>query len=63
VIAMMDELLVPEVGTPTDVAELARFLLSADSRYITGQVIACDGGLLVHQPQVFNRPRGRGVTD
>ena len=33
------------VGTPSDAAAAARFLLSADSGWITGQVIGLDGGL------------------
>lgn len=33
------------VGDVADVANLVRFLLSDSSRYITGQVIAIDGGL------------------
>jgi 3-oxoacyl-[acyl-carrier protein] reductase len=32
------------VGTPEDVANLALFLATDDSSYITGQVIACCGG-------------------
>ena len=33
-----------DVGQPEDVAMLARFLLSEESRWITGQAIAVDGG-------------------
>lgn len=32
-------------GEPEDIASLAAFLASDDARYITGQVIACDGGM------------------
>jgi 7-alpha-hydroxysteroid dehydrogenase len=32
------------VGTPEDVANVARFLLSDESRWITGQTLAVDGG-------------------
>jgi NAD(P)-dependent dehydrogenase (short-subunit alcohol dehydrogenase family) len=32
------------VGEPEDVANLARFLLSDESRWITGVAIAVDGG-------------------
>lgn len=31
-------------GTPEDIAKLARFLVSPDAAYITGQVINCNGG-------------------
>lgn len=34
----------PEPGTPGDVAPLAVFLCGAGARYITGQIIAVDGG-------------------
>ncbi|MCW1958413.1 MAG: SDR family oxidoreductase [Mycobacterium sp.] len=33
------------VGTPSDAAALAKFLLSADSGWITGQVLGLDGGM------------------
>jgi len=33
------------IGTPEDIAKVAVFLASADSAYITGQVITVDGGL------------------
>ncbi len=35
------------VGEPEDVADVALFLASEGARYITGQVIVVDGGLLV----------------
>jgi len=33
-----------DIGQPEDVAELARFLIGAESRWITGQCINVDGG-------------------
>ncbi len=33
-----------DVGRPEDVAQLARFLVGPESRWITGQVIGVDGG-------------------
>lgn len=35
----------PRLGTPQDIAPLAVFLSSAGSDYVTGQVIAVDGGV------------------
>jgi len=34
------------LGTPRDVAETVAFLASDEARYITGQVLSVDGGLL-----------------
>ncbi len=36
-----------QLGSPEDVANLALFLASEDSSYITGQVISIDGGLSI----------------
>lgn len=38
-------ILLGRAGTPNDIANLALFLASEDSSFITGQVITCDGGL------------------
>lgn len=35
------------LGTPEDIADVATFLASDGARYITGQVLVVDGGLLV----------------
>jgi NAD(P)-dependent dehydrogenase (short-subunit alcohol dehydrogenase family) len=40
--------LTPYVGEPEDVANLVVFLASEESRYITGQMIAIDGGMSAH---------------
>jgi NAD(P)-dependent dehydrogenase (short-subunit alcohol dehydrogenase family) len=49
---MLDRLgratLTPYVGAPEDVAHLVVFLASDESRYITGQMIAIDGGMSAH---------------
>ncbi len=40
--------LTPYLGQPEDIANLVVFLASDESRYITGQMIAIDGGMSVH---------------
>ena len=40
--------LTPYLGQPDDIAHLVVFLASEDSRYITGQMIAIDGGMSAH---------------
>lgn len=39
--------LLPYIGEPEDIANLVSFLASDESKYITGQEINCDGGVLV----------------
>lgn len=43
--ALLSQVPAGKPGTPEDIAKLAGFLASADSSYITGQVIAIDGGM------------------
>ena len=40
--------LTPYLGEPDDIANLVVFLASDESRYITGQMIAIDGGMSAH---------------
>jgi NAD(P)-dependent dehydrogenase (short-subunit alcohol dehydrogenase family) len=40
--------LTPYLGAPDDIADLVVFLASDESRYITGQMIAIDGGMSAH---------------
>jgi NAD(P)-dependent dehydrogenase (short-subunit alcohol dehydrogenase family) len=47
--------LTPYLGQPDDIADLVVFLASDESRYITGQMIAIDGGMTAHAGHV-----GRG---
>jgi 3-oxoacyl-[acyl-carrier protein] reductase len=39
---------VGRVGQPKDIADLALFLVSEESSFITGEVMCCSGGLYVH---------------
>ncbi len=45
--AFLDNIPMKRGGTPADVANVVNFLCSADSDYVTGQVINIDGGLLM----------------
>lgn len=42
---MIDMTALKRFGTTDDVAKVAKFLLSDDAKYITGQVLSLDGGL------------------
>lgn len=44
--------LTPYLGEPEDLASVAAFLASDASRYITGQIIAVDGGITAHTTTV-----------
>ncbi|MDX9859023.1 MAG: SDR family NAD(P)-dependent oxidoreductase [candidate division Zixibacteria bacterium] len=43
----MDSIKMNRIGTPQDIADCALFLASDLSRYITGQIIGVDGGMLI----------------
>lgn len=45
--ALLSEIPLGELGEPDDVAELALFLAGPGARYITGQVLNVDGGLVM----------------
>jgi NAD(P)-dependent dehydrogenase (short-subunit alcohol dehydrogenase family) len=47
--------LTPTLGAPEDVAATVAYLLSADARYVTGQLLSVDGGMFVRG--------GPGVSD
>lgn len=44
---MLKQIPLGRIGMPEDIANLVKFLVSEDSSYITGQVIACNGGWYV----------------
>jgi 3-oxoacyl-[acyl-carrier protein] reductase len=44
---MMGTIPLKRFGTVTDVANVVMFLLSGMSDYVTGQVINCDGGMVM----------------
>lgn len=43
----MDSIKMGRIGTPQDIADCALFLASDLSKYITGQIIGVDGGMLI----------------
>jgi NAD(P)-dependent dehydrogenase (short-subunit alcohol dehydrogenase family) len=53
--------LTPEFGVPDDIAALVAFLASDESRYITGQDIAINGGSLSHQPHYADLGQAMGL--
>jgi len=53
----LDNTLTPYAGEPRDVANLVAFLVSDEARYITGQLIAVDGGTSAHSPTYSDRRR------
>jgi NAD(P)-dependent dehydrogenase (short-subunit alcohol dehydrogenase family) len=54
----------PEAGLPEHIADVALFLASADSRFVTGEALVADGGILARGPGVFARdnPVGRAIA-
>jgi 3-oxoacyl-[acyl-carrier protein] reductase len=45
--ALTERIPLGTLGEPEDVAGVARFLVGPEARYITGQVVAVDGGMVM----------------
>ena len=55
--AMRANCLLPYLGAPADVAATIVFLASAEARFVTGQLLCVDGGLLSSLPHVADLRR------
>ncbi|MEP7348615.1 MAG: SDR family oxidoreductase [Sphingorhabdus sp.] len=44
--------LAPRLGQPEDIAAMAAFLAADEAEFITGQIIAVDGGMMAHAPYI-----------
>ncbi len=53
--------LVPRLGQPEDIANMALYLASDESSFVTGQILNVDGGQLAHLPH-FAQMNAMGVT-
>jgi NAD(P)-dependent dehydrogenase (short-subunit alcohol dehydrogenase family) len=54
----------PEAGLPEHIADVALFLASDESRFVTGEALVADGGILARGPGVFARdnPVGKAIA-
>jgi NAD(P)-dependent dehydrogenase (short-subunit alcohol dehydrogenase family) len=59
---LRDNVLTPDVGESSDIAALVAFLASSESKYINGQIISADGGMLIHYPTMAQL-RAAGIED
>ena len=62
----LDNNVLPQLGEPIDIAQAALFLVSDAARYITGQLLAVDGGQTTHLPVVADMWRlaaGQSLID
>ena len=46
---LIDSLMIKRMGTPDDLVGALLFLLSDDARWMTGQIVAVDGGQIIRQ--------------
>ncbi len=52
----LDDVCMPELARPDDIAPVVAFLASDDARYVQGATIDVNGGLLAHMPGTAGRP-------
>lgn len=52
----------PESGQPADIAGLVTYLASDDARFVTGEAIRADGGLLAAGPRLHGMTDPHGAT-
>lgn len=57
-----DHHLTPYIAEPADIAAVVVFLMSDEARFITGQVVNVDGGMLAHTP-LFQQMRAAMAGD
>jgi NAD(P)-dependent dehydrogenase (short-subunit alcohol dehydrogenase family) len=60
--ALRDSLLLPYFGEPDDIAHLVVYLASDESKYVTGQLFAVNGGMSAHQPTYGQRAHSTAAT-
>lgn len=55
----------PEAGLPEHIADVALFLASDESRFVTGEALVADGGITARGPGVFMRdhPVGKAIAN
>ena len=44
---LIDEIPLNRIGTPDDIAKAVKFLISDNAKYITGQIIGINGGMII----------------
>jgi NAD(P)-dependent dehydrogenase (short-subunit alcohol dehydrogenase family) len=47
--ALLAKTALPRLGEPEDLASMIAFLLSAESSWITGQILSVDGGVTMRE--------------
>ena len=44
---LIDEIPIKRIGTPDDIAKAVKFLISDNAKYITGQILGINGGMVI----------------